>query len=252
MEQWGKDHWTNLAYIECRCVDYRGELEARRMRINPARHPLLVSGSPMGDGPEVDWASKYSTRYKGGAQLVPGHDDWDCIEDMETGGILVITSTSIPAVSLTRAGMLIAADIRQHKMGGKPFATYEINPILIPRPDGERGEVPFKYSMLDALTVAVIHPTGLRYAKSYPDTDWFAVEDTRRKTKRLKRIAVWCRGVPADTNYAVDKFEWVAVAAQKPVEEVEPQPVTASDRWARRARPETGEPRTPEGEAATG
>ncbi len=82
--QWGKDHWTLLAYVESRCVDHRGVLKNANLRTNVARHPLFVArgfASP-GDG------SRYPTRYKGGE--LDNHDDWDCLDDMVRAGLITI------------------------------------------------------------------------------------------------------------------------------------------------------------------
>ena len=54
IKDWGKDHWSLLAYIECRCVDHKGILDKNHLRIsNPA-----VSMSP------IDWKPEYGTRLK--------------------------------------------------------------------------------------------------------------------------------------------------------------------------------------------
>ena len=84
IDQWGKDHWSTLAYIESRCVDHKGVLSNAHLRTNVGRHPLFVArgfGSP-GDG------SRYPTRYKGGE--LDDHDDFDCLYDMVLSGLITI------------------------------------------------------------------------------------------------------------------------------------------------------------------
>lgn len=82
--QWGKDHWTLLAYIESRCVDHRGVLKNANMRTHGARHPLFAA---RGYNPPPD-GSQYPTRYKGGERS--DHDDWDCLDDMVRAGLATI------------------------------------------------------------------------------------------------------------------------------------------------------------------
>ncbi len=85
IDDWGKDHWSTLAYIETRCVDHKGVLKNANMRTDAGRHPLFMArgfASP-GDG------SRYPTIYKGGE--LTDHDDWDCLYDMVQAGLLTIT-----------------------------------------------------------------------------------------------------------------------------------------------------------------
>jgi len=84
----GKDHWTTFAYAETVCVDHDGVLEPLRMRCNWRRHrPFAPTESPRspGDG------AKYPTRLKEGIEL-KGHDDWDCLQDLENAGLIEIVS----------------------------------------------------------------------------------------------------------------------------------------------------------------
>ena len=89
IDQWGKDHWSTLAYIESRCVDHKGVLSNAHLRTNVGRHPLFVArgfGSP-GDG------SRYPTRYKDGSgalSLIEDHDDWDCLYDMLLTNLITV------------------------------------------------------------------------------------------------------------------------------------------------------------------
>lgn len=55
IEQFGKDHWSVLAYIEDRCVNGKsglGTLQRNRMRCNKEKHPLLSAG--------IKWEDRYS------------------------------------------------------------------------------------------------------------------------------------------------------------------------------------------------
>lgn len=135
IDQWGKDHWSTLAYIESRCVDHEGVLKNAHMRTNASRHLLFMArdfASP-GDG------SRYPTIYKGGEMA--DHDDWDCLYDMVQTGLLTIVRPKDDAlwdvpvgsrgpikyrdrlqtkelkvkVKLTTLGSQVAGELRAHK-----------------------------------------------------------------------------------------------------------------------------------------
>ena len=138
VERFGKDHWSLLAYVETRCVDGKGgvgSLVPAHLRGNPATHPLLANYLPTG------WKQSYSTRLKGFFQypgrgdparaiadgfMVDGHDDWDCLDDLEAAGYLEVLSLSNPAVQLTPLGIEVAAKLRKHKAQGGLFASFSL------------------------------------------------------------------------------------------------------------------------------
>ena len=111
--KWGKDHWSLLAYVETACVDEQGKLDRRRMRCNENRHPLMTN---------MRWNPDYCTRLKEGK--IEGHDDWDCLEDLEVAGFIEIISLINGFVRMTELGMRVATQIRSHKVGGGHFATF--------------------------------------------------------------------------------------------------------------------------------
>lgn len=76
IELWGKDHWSTLAYIETRIVDYSGVLDERHLRGGDSVHQ---------DGRRP---ARYPTRLSGEEMTRPGHDDFDCIGDMIALGLL--------------------------------------------------------------------------------------------------------------------------------------------------------------------
>jgi len=136
--QYGKDHWSMLAYAEAVCVDGQkgvGTLLRDRMRCNPARHPLLA-GAYASVG---SWKPQYGTRLRAffefnlrndpvqavaaGVQL-DGHDDWDCLEDLEAAGYVEVLSLSQGTVRMTARGNQVAALLRAHKANGGMFANF--------------------------------------------------------------------------------------------------------------------------------
>jgi phosphate-selective porin len=88
ISEWGKDHWSTLAYLETCAVDHDGYVDKRKMR---------------GDG------VKYLTRLR---RIDPeqvneelDHSDWDCLTDMMTEGLIE------PAEGRTAMGRLLMADL---------------------------------------------------------------------------------------------------------------------------------------------
>jgi hypothetical protein len=101
VKRFGKDHWSTLAYIETRIVDYRGVLSTDHMRISSRRHPMLLAMKPRARvlGATSDGAD-YPTRLKSEtvnpetglfeSENLPEHDDYDCVDDLIAAGLLTV------------------------------------------------------------------------------------------------------------------------------------------------------------------
>lgn len=101
MALWHKDHWTTYAYLASRILDYNGVPNLDNMRCDPNIHPGLHTLSPMGNARD---GSEYPTRLKDGT-LVHGHDDWSCVEDFVSYGLVEWNGTGIhPQFAFTDAG----------------------------------------------------------------------------------------------------------------------------------------------------
>ena len=109
LDKWGKDHWSLLAYIETRCVDYKGILERSHMRCNENKHPLL-KGLACGG---LKWDEDYSTITKDGR--IKEHDDWDVLDDLEVVGFIEIMSLVNQRVQITDKGRAVVNLLREHK-----------------------------------------------------------------------------------------------------------------------------------------
>lgn len=129
MKEWRKDHWSMLAYIACRCVDYKGVLKYTHIRCNEAIHPEMP--------PEkrththhfyilTDWSDAHSTRIKGGEQI-RGHDDWDCSIDLQTAGLIKIVSMDNFHVEMTELGWEASKLLQKHKAAGGVFSSFRYN-----------------------------------------------------------------------------------------------------------------------------
>lgn len=121
VDQFGRDHWSLFAYVECRVVDDGGIPNNLHMRCDPARHPGLAGSY---NGHRLTPDRKYPTRLAGGA-LLNDHDDWDCADDLEAAGLIQIKGTGIhPVWRLTKLGRRVAAKLREHKQKGGQFSTF--------------------------------------------------------------------------------------------------------------------------------
>lgn len=133
-QNFGKDHWSLLSYVEDLCVNGKGgagAISRSHMRCNPEKHPILSCGN--------QWSPRYSTRLKNFFQFeerddyakacdagvqINGHDDWDCLDDLEEAGYIEIISLVNGAVLMTDRGRAISAELRNHKSKGGQFATF--------------------------------------------------------------------------------------------------------------------------------
>src|SRR5208282_5100880 len=109
-----KDHWSLLAYIETCCVDHNGHFELTRIRVNPETHPLLAVGKPS----QRRWEPSYGTRLND-SSIISSHDDIDCLDDLETSGMIYIQSLVNAIAVLSPMGIIVSAQLRAHKIAGK-------------------------------------------------------------------------------------------------------------------------------------
>jgi len=130
IKDFGKDHWSLLAYVETRCVDYMGVLDKRHLRI---KNQAVGNGTPFG---VPDWNPEWGTRLSGFfkddgskdvSRILPEHDDLDCLEDLEEAGYIINLGTGFtPAYKMTKLGNEVAALLRNHKQEGKAYADFKI------------------------------------------------------------------------------------------------------------------------------
>ena len=134
IQDFGRDHWSLLAYVETLCVDSHkkgvGEIDKRRVRANEKRHPMHAVNANMGAG---GWQPDYGSRLAGywdtlgrrvPARQIPQHDDWDALNDMEKAGLVEVISEANGFVKLTEKGMKIAGELRSYKAKGGMFSGF--------------------------------------------------------------------------------------------------------------------------------
>jgi hypothetical protein len=128
INKWGKDHWSLLAFMGVICTDYKGninEMNMRRMRCNPSRHPLNVTHT-FGSPALMRWQLSYSTIIKSGA-VIHDHDDWDCLDDLEAEGLLENIGTLVnPMIVMTEQGWDILSKLNQHKASGGKYRDFVV------------------------------------------------------------------------------------------------------------------------------
>lgn len=118
VENFGKDHWSTLLYVESRCVDYEGRPDRAHMRTDVDRHPHLR-------GQRNSHKTKYPTQIRDG--VLPDHDDWDCVEDLIAAGFMEDLGTGVqPLWKLTPKGWKVAGALRQHRAKGDACATFRV------------------------------------------------------------------------------------------------------------------------------
>lgn len=131
IEQFGKDHWSLLAYCGCRVVDNNGTINNEHLRCYPPRHPHYVGPRRAAFGRVMPWQDSYGTRLAGFFEAsekkkpefqLTDHDDWDCLQDLEIAGLVKIHGTGLhPLVKLTDYGYKVEARLRKHKAEGGQF-----------------------------------------------------------------------------------------------------------------------------------
>lgn len=125
LENFGRDHWSVLAYIETIVVDNNGVPDFNCMRTSASRHPHLL-GSAQKSLLKNGGYAEYPTRLKNSEELL-NHDDWDCIEDLAGAGIIIINGTGLnPQYALTKSGREVVAKLRQHKGEGDSFSSFVV------------------------------------------------------------------------------------------------------------------------------
>ena len=133
MSDWGKDHWTTLAYVETCVVDQHGYLDSRRMRSADERYPTRLAG--FSRDPQ---------------RAVANHSDWDCVQDFIVAGLVMPAEGTTAKgrlpfkefearaaklataaaryqqtrFALTEQGIVVCAALRAHKARGGNFAEF--------------------------------------------------------------------------------------------------------------------------------
>ena len=104
----GKDHWSLLAYVSDRCtkgLQGVGMISQSSMRCNESRHPDLASKPLM-----APWRQEQSTRTT--EKVINGHDDWDCLYDLQGADLIALVNIHCLSVRMTPAGLQLSSRLR--------------------------------------------------------------------------------------------------------------------------------------------
>jgi len=138
--RWGKDHWTTFAYVETRWVDHRGMLDHDRMRCDRHRHPVFYAAKRRTTALGSDaGGARYPTRLKTetrgpdglwGVIDLTGHDDYDCLNDAISLGLLEVT---MPRLREPAGDVFLDAWDRPVRMPDDDIYTGDARPPRTPR-----------------------------------------------------------------------------------------------------------------------
>lgn len=156
VDLFGRDHWSTLAYAETVMVDVGGfqigaDARMRHCRRNfrvmrqmcPKPRRIKSTGAMM----MVMDHDKHGTRLSDG-QVIAGHDDWHCIQDMAEAGFFMASGELITAeqcepgviLHLSPLGREFSEELRAHKAGGGSFSDFKPktrlrSPVIAPKPE---------------------------------------------------------------------------------------------------------------------
>ncbi len=138
VKDYGKDHWSLLAYLETLVVDgatpakMTAKIDAVKMRCNIGKNGHLADFRQTRPW-KKEWGTRLVGYFKDGdndeTRRLDEHDDWDCLEDLEEAGFIEVLSLANFFFKMEIKGMKIAAQIRSHKAGGGVFATFVPNDV---------------------------------------------------------------------------------------------------------------------------
>ena len=121
IEQFGKDHWSLLMYIQTRVLDCNGILDVNHLR---SKNTIFRQG----------WTPEYGTRLFGywnkdstvnRLLLLGNHDDFNCLEDLEGEGLVKNSGTRLnPVCTITEKGIKIICQLLLHKQAGNNYSDF--------------------------------------------------------------------------------------------------------------------------------
>jgi len=126
-KDFGKDHWSLLAYVEYRAVNHDGQLNIQHMR---TKNPVIAT-TTLGQN---FWVEEDSTKLFGfwnedgttnPDRKLKNHDDHDCLDDLEKAGLIKDVGTMInPFALLTKKGSEVCGEMALWKSEGKHYSTF--------------------------------------------------------------------------------------------------------------------------------
>lgn len=140
-DRWGKDHWSTLAYIETRIVDYGSYTIGidTRMRATRRTFRLMYEARAFMNSAAERVAESGTGRTVSGINgsvlndgaVVAHHDDYSCLEDFAAAGLLSVTSEQFAFganFTLSELGWAVSHQLRRWKARGGNFASFRWSP----------------------------------------------------------------------------------------------------------------------------
>ena len=138
-EQWEVDHLGTLVYVANAILSHGGIVDSNKMRCNPRLHKEFAN--ILNNGMIIDGA-KYATRLKG--VVIAPHDDWSCVDDMITAGLLTASvrqrenhpvefrgfGSMEMKVSLTALGRAAIAGLMAHLANGGKYTDFAVKDYM--------------------------------------------------------------------------------------------------------------------------
>ncbi len=141
MADFGRDHWSTLAYADTIIPDHQGFQVGfdARMRQNRRHYRVMLEECPKPRRPRaaqgVVMDPRYTTVLKDGSTAATGHDDWSCVQDLVHAGLMGVKRRGLvvplvedmePGVSLflTPLGENAMTLLKRHRADGGSFATW--------------------------------------------------------------------------------------------------------------------------------
>lgn len=117
VEQFGEDHWSNLLAAEGAGRGYGGRLDPNLKRCNKARHPEEFAARTT----RGDW---YRPTVLKDGTAVAGHDDYDCLADLQAAGLL-LRHGGTHRVTMTSLGLSVTAQLMGHMIDTDDFGSFD-------------------------------------------------------------------------------------------------------------------------------
>jgi hypothetical protein len=126
---WGRDHWSMLAYFRSVEVDFDGFTVKFDPRMRQNRRHFRVLGGDKRNG--LPMTPENGSRLTDDT-FIPGHDDWNCVEDFSAAGLLIDGCGDIEngeVLHLSPLGEALVEAVEAHKARGGTFSQFKCHGI---------------------------------------------------------------------------------------------------------------------------
>lgn len=127
IKQFGKDHWSLLAYVEYRAINRAGVLSIEHLR---TKNPALQQNRTATNLWKPEYGSKLYGYFNEDGRVneklrILDHDDHNCLDDLEESKLIKSFGSGLhPAYKLTKEGARVCGLLVLHKQEGKNYASF--------------------------------------------------------------------------------------------------------------------------------